>query len=1009
MTRRTWLAAALATTAIAIVAAGAWRVRPPFRANRSDHAGLAELIAARPARHLDGRLAGFEWTPKATVTRSGSAAPTLSPDLRIAIARTELNLSKQRSPEALRAYATGRLLLGEIDAGSRALEEVILRQPDAASPRSDLAAALLAKSAEPDHAFELPRALEEVEHAIALDSRQPEANFNRALVLERLHLRPQAAAAWQRYLGIDSSTPWATEARGHVRPAAADAPEDAQLVRDRLFDDVLARWASAVTAGDWPRARDVLAEADRLNATLVASGTDTFARDVIATARRVSESPREKARVLASGHTAFAAARAAYLRDEFDASAPAFDSARRDLERSGSPLAAWAQVHRAILQYRQNHLDAAIRLFEEARKTAAGRPYNGVLGKADWGLGLIAALRGDSRTAAGLYRRSIRELAAANETQNQASVFGLLATNYDELGDPARSWVARIEALAGTAREGVLLRASFEADRAQLPRAALVFAEAAAAQASLSRRTTNYVDALRWQAVIVSKLGDRTRARALLDQARKEIGSRTGSAWDRLRAETDVAAMLSADATNAREGIEAASRALEYFESSDVLNRTPQMYVGRARLQRALGRTDEAQADLDRGLAAVQRLRRHVDAGPDQATLSDSIRGLVEEAVDLQISAGNVDAAFALSDAARGRDLSSAEPAMLDAQRIRAAIPAGTSVLEYAIGEQRSYLWLLRHESMQFARLDIGRAALSRMVDAVTRASYVGPDATALRQVLFGQIERSIGARDALVVVPDGPLHTLSFAALPGREQRFLIEEHPIVYGVSAGVWTGVAPLAAGPAASSGAPLSPLIVTAGAPLADAEAYPDLSALPDAPREARAVAQLYPNGRVATGADVTREWLVRAVASSDIVHFAGHAIVHPLSPLRSELVVADKDGRGLTAADIRGLRDVRARLVVLAACESSGGLLTQSEGPLGLARAFMAAGVPTVVATRWKLDDFASLEFFTAFHRAYRRGGSAMAAVQEAQRTMLAAPDARLRNADVWAGIAVFGR
>ena len=94
-----------------------------------------------------------------------------------------------------------------------------------------------------------------------------------------------------------------------------------------------------------------------------------------------------------------------------------------------------------------------------------------------------------------------------------------------------------------------------------------------------------------------------------------------------------------------------------------------------------------------------------------------------------------------------------------------------------------------------------------------------------------------------------------------------------------------------------------------------------------------------------------------------------------------------------------------RLVVLAACETAGGLVSTAEGPIGLARPFLASGVPAVVATLWRVEDDASRELFVRFHQAYRASGNPLRALNEAQRAALAAgPESRLST---WAAVQVY--
>ena len=73
--------------------------------------------------------------------------------------------------------------------------------------------------------------------------------------------------------------------------------------------------------------------------------------------------------------------------------------------------------------------------------------------------------------------------------------------------------------------------------------------------------------------------------------------------------------------------------------------------------------------------------------------------------------------------------------------------------------------------------------------------------------------------------------------------------------------------------------------------------------------------------------------------------------------------------------------------MLASCEGATGRFVEGEGALSVARAFFAAGVPTVVASLWPVeDDLQTL--MTRFHRELRSGGNAAFALRAAQLALL---------------------
>src|SRR4029450_3408880 len=68
-------------------------------------------------------------------------------------------------------------------------------------------------------------------------------------------------------------------------------------------------------------------------------------------------------------------------------------------------------------------------------------------------------------------------------------------------------------------------------------------------------------------------------------------------------------------------------------------------------------------------------------------------------------------------------------------------------------------------------------------------------------------------------------------------------------------------------------------------------------------------------------------------------------------------------------DVYGMT-LNAEVVVLSGCQTALGKDVRGEGPIGLARGFMYAGVPRVVASLWQVDDLATAELM---RRVYQIG------------------------------------
>jgi CHAT domain-containing protein len=162
-------------------------------------------------------------------------------------------------------------------------------------------------------------------------------------------------------------------------------------------------------------------------------------------------------------------------------------------------------------------------------------------------------------------------------------------------------------------------------------------------------------------------------------------------------------------------------------------------------------------------------------------------------------------------------------------------------------------------------------------------------------------------------------------------------------------------------------------------------------------EAEAVAGGYPEGARLLGANATQAAIQEGAELADVLHFATHGAIDPNDPNGSYLALAEarlqvKDLAGQAAG-----RLPRTRLVVLSACET-GGSIEGIEGLVGVSRAFLEIGVPTVVATLSKVDDDYAKELMIRFHRFYQNTGDAALALAEAQREAPASTRSRVGRA-----------
>lgn len=143
-------------------------------------------------------------------------------------------------------------------------------------------------------------------------------------------------------------------------------------------------------------------------------------------------------------------------------------------------------------------------------------------------------------------------------------------------------------------------------------------------------------------------------------------------------------------------------------------------------------------------------------------------------------------------------------------------------------------------------------------------------------------------------------------------------------------------------------------------------------LPLAESEATEIGKHFPGSVVLLREDASEAKIKRLSPNYDVLHFAGHAELSEKEPLASSILLAKDDGEDgrLEVREIFGMT-LNASLVVLSGCET--GLRPPSNGDelVGLTRAFIYAGTPSVVASLWKVDDASTAHLMSSFYKNLR--------------------------------------
>lgn len=344
--------------------------------------------------------------------------------------------------------------------------------------------------------------------------------------------------------------------------------------------------------------------------------------------------------------------------------------------------------------------------------------------------------------------------------------------------------------------------------------------------------------------------------------------------------------------------------------------------------------------------------------------------------------------------------------AVLELDAVMASLPNKTVMLEYALGDSASYVWIVDRSGHDLVKLPPRRAIESQVRQLRDALTNVDGDRTALlaaSRAVYRSIVAPASARlskaESAIIVPHGALFELPFEVLltedPANggwnEQPFLMRDVTTIYAPSATIYASLK------SASGDASFARDLLAVGNPdftTLSPNSGPALAPLPFAAEEVNAVAAAVKKDRklVLTGQDAREATVKREMKNGAprVMHFATHGLVDATEPERSSVVFAagdDEDGYFHTLEILA--TPVRSRLVVMSACESARGKISRGEGVVGLSRAFLASGAGSVVASLWAVSDESTAELMKAFYdRMLGKKRSASRALNEARLALI---------------------
>jgi CHAT domain-containing protein len=306
----------------------------------------------------------------------------------------------------------------------------------------------------------------------------------------------------------------------------------------------------------------------------------------------------------------------------------------------------------------------------------------------------------------------------------------------------------------------------------------------------------------------------------------------------------------------------------------------------------------------------------------------------------------------------------------LTLEQVQSALPADSVLLEYFTVEDNILAFVVTPRQANVVALPLSLNALQRAFKRIDDQRF-GSLHNIIRDAhhhlrspwilgrLYEKLVEPLGDKvqsaRVLCVVPHGMLHYVPFHALYRQTPagpRYWIEDgaepRRVIYAPSA------------TALLDHCQKKPTSIGAGCL---ALGHND-RALSQAEAEAQAVARIV-GGASLCGTAATRAALLTQGANYRYIHLSCHGWFNPAWPMASSLALADGT---LDVSDILQELRLNVEMVCLSACETGRSHILQGDELVGLTRAFLYAGTPSVVVSHWVVDELSTRLLMERFYQ-----------------------------------------
>lgn len=998
----------------------------------------------------------------------------------------EIMLDDIVAPTLETAHATAviHLLRYEIDLSIKRFELALEEIPEAKKNAiflNDLAVAYLARAHDEEQPADIFEALSIIDSAVTADPNLLAAQYNRALILQKLYLYISARKYWNEYLAKEKSDEWKAEInkyieelnkptltalwekekpkvglaalRGDYTTVKQIVSEYPHFARMYALDELFPSWATSYLERDFDTSEEVLRVIQAIGKVLIEIHQDHMIDDGLSTIYRVYDQPNAAKNLtqLAQAHLLYNEGRKL---DE-----------NNDFAKASQPL---AQALAIFTHYNDNAFIASIYLsqarsyffslenqiaFEKIKKTKTlsekyDYPYL---------LGCILAKIGQEQTKLFQFTKALEVLPLAIKylqktiaINNLAITFTMYSQLLSELEQPKQILNQYQLALKNsnkitqpfqrTISIGTVGNYFIQTSKAKL---AFYFYDEVFDIATKNNLEKVFFTVLRWRSLAYYKSGKKENALQDIKKTKIYLSQFPDTDF-RLRAEDElnIAESEYSLETNPKKSIELFTQVIDtYLKTNSQQERLSYLYLLRARAYLVLNDYQKAENDLKESIQEFEIARDNIKQEAFRTNFFEKPQEVYDEMIQLQLKLNRPDIAFnylenkqarVLLDLLRNRfkktELLSEPQFIIDnvtkpfeleeiPPPLSRKLPSHIALVSYAFLSGDLYIWSITKNKINVVKSSLREEEVNsltekfyKLIDQNKSKELLKPLLIKLYQGVFQPILPFISLEQTLVFIPSKSLYQVPFSALfDNKTNQYLIEKYKVIVSPSTTIF--IKCLERNQLLTKQKRINNLLAI-GNPSFNKKLFPNLSNLPASEIEVQQISQFYTNPKLLLDKEATKTKFLALAENYNVIHFAGHAIMDEKSPLYSQLVFAEdktkKQNSGLYAYDLYKQKFNQTKLVVLAACKTANGRSLNNEGIANLARPFLAAGVPTVIASLWNANDRASAELFTKFHQNFIKTGDSVEALQKAQLELINHSDPSLNSPQMWGAFVLLG-